>query len=1002
VQYNNGTNIITHANASKIPQGPLQVRVLSSSVYWGPGTGWSGAIRSIDPLGQAGTALKAKSYHDYAIDGRAPVNIQVDWLFVRKCQDPEPTVTIGWSYEKIIDISPATLVADYQIKLLLTGGIFNYSEAKPDGSDIRFYDNYSNSLHYWIESWNTTGISIIWVKIPTAGTSQIYMYYGNPTAVSKSNGEATFLFFDDFPGTSINTSKWTTDSASYSSINVAGGVVSISTDTPDTSQIDVWGSLVLGFCDYWVRQGQTFPWEGNNGTTFGMISSGHQVVTRNSVGGAIETFNTVPQRTWFTPEIRWINDSIVQYNNGTNIITHANASKIPQGPLQVRVLSSSVYWGPGTGWSGAIRSIDPLGQAGTALKAKSYHDYAIDGRAPVNIQVDWLFVRKCQDPEPVAILFSPNSPNISGPNDFSFNYGDSGYSILWSVSDPSPANYTVYQNGTIFNEGTWTTSVLVSLEGIEEGIHNFTCVVRNIYELKASDEVWIVVQPATPDMTPPIISSPANITFEEGSIGYSIIWIGSDDLAPWWASVWRNTTLIYSQAWIGNDVVIPLDGLSVGAYFFNCTLSDERGNSASNIVEVTVYPAVPDTQAPTIIPPTPVSFEEGTADSVITFECADNHPYIYRVTVNDTETLYNPWRGENISISVEDLQIGRWIIKLELWDLAGNQASAEVVVTIIPPLPDTTPPAISQPVDMFVLENMGGTITWEVNDDHPQFLILQRNGTLIYSQDHWTSGLIQYSFSSLTLGMWSYTLTVWDQSGNSASSSAIVNVVPGSAYDNLPPAINHLPDTEVTFGTFGNSLTFYLFDPHPQGYRVNLDSAVISEHAWSTSNIQVMVYLDGLAVGIYQVNVTAWDTYSNQATRTVKVTVVGDVNPPTISSPPDTIAPKGTSTKIIWEVSDSTPSRFEVKILSNGSIISEGIWSGENIEFSLDHLEVGVNYHFRCTVYDQSGNFAQDDVQVTITKASSSPGFEFPGILSLLFFSIFLKKKKELRGVRNE
>ncbi|MHA2090140.1 MAG: DUF2341 domain-containing protein, partial [Candidatus Kariarchaeaceae archaeon] len=96
-------------------------------------------------------------------------------------------VPLGWSYKKMIDISPATSVADYQIMLIVSVTNFNYSEAKPDGSDLRFYDFSNNSLNYWIESWNITGISIIWVKIPTAGTSQIYMYYGNPTAVSKSN-----------------------------------------------------------------------------------------------------------------------------------------------------------------------------------------------------------------------------------------------------------------------------------------------------------------------------------------------------------------------------------------------------------------------------------------------------------------------------------------------------------------------------------------------------------------------------------------------------------------------------------------------------------------------------------------------------------------------------------------------------------------------------------------------------------------------------------------------
>ncbi len=590
-------------------------------------------------------------------------------------------------------------------------------------------------------------------------------------------------------------------------------------------------------------------------------------------------------------------------------------------------------------------------------------------------------------------IFSPDPPSISGPNDFTFNYGDSGYSILWSVSDPEPSNYTVYQNGTIFAEGTWTTLVLVSLEGIEQGNHNFTCVISNLYGLKAKDEVWITVLPAAPDTTPPMISSPSDLTFEEGSIGYSLIWIGSDNRAPWWASVIRNSTLIYNQAWIGNDIVISLDGTPPGVYFYNCTLSDEAGNSISDIVKVSIYPAVPDTQEPLITPPNPTTFELNTPGSTITFICVENHPYIYRVSVNGTEILYNPWRGENITVSVENLLVGKWNITLELWDLAGNYASGNADVEIIHPLPDITPPSISQPADIMVLENMGGTITWEVIDDHPQFFVLLRNGTLIYTQDSWESGLIQYSFTSLPLGNWVYTLTVWDQAGNSASSSAVVRVVEGSEYDNLPPEINHLPDITITFGTVGNSLTFYLFDSYPQGYRVYLDSVIIAEESWTTTNIQVKVYLDGLAVGMYYVNLTAWDIYGNWDSRLVKVTVDGDVDPPTISSPPDTIAYKGSDSKLVWEVDDAAPSHFEIRDLSNGSIISEGPWSGEDIEFDIEQLDLGVEYHLQCTVYDMSGNFAKDDVRVTLLKPSSAPGFEFPGIISLLLIPILFKKR---------
>ena len=35
------------------------------------------------------------------------------------------------------------------------------------------------------------------------------MYYGNSSAAAGSSGDNTFLFFDDFSGSSLNTNKWT-------------------------------------------------------------------------------------------------------------------------------------------------------------------------------------------------------------------------------------------------------------------------------------------------------------------------------------------------------------------------------------------------------------------------------------------------------------------------------------------------------------------------------------------------------------------------------------------------------------------------------------------------------------------------------------------------------------------------------------------------------------------------------------------------------------------------
>jgi len=80
--------------------------------------------------------------------------------------------------------------------------LYNERHGRLDYSDVRFYNSTGNGLNYYHEFDNK-----FWVKVPSipAGESNITMYYGNSEAVSQSNGETTFDFFDDFSTTILDT-----------------------------------------------------------------------------------------------------------------------------------------------------------------------------------------------------------------------------------------------------------------------------------------------------------------------------------------------------------------------------------------------------------------------------------------------------------------------------------------------------------------------------------------------------------------------------------------------------------------------------------------------------------------------------------------------------------------------------------------------------------------------------------------------------------------------------
>ena len=136
-----------------------------------------------------------------------------------------------FSYRNLIVLDKPTLVDNYQIRIDLPV-FFDYSKVRSNGEDLRFYSvgEQEEELNYWIENWNTSGISTIWVKITVSGTSEFYMYYGNFNVFSASNADNVFEFFDDFEGTSLDTDKWEVDLTQGGNYSVLD------------SQINIWAT----------------------------------------------------------------------------------------------------------------------------------------------------------------------------------------------------------------------------------------------------------------------------------------------------------------------------------------------------------------------------------------------------------------------------------------------------------------------------------------------------------------------------------------------------------------------------------------------------------------------------------------------------------------------------------------------------------------------------------------------------------------------------------------
>ena len=96
-------------------------------------------------------------------------------------------------------------VYDFPVLVRLTNALFDFSQAKNDGGDLRFLKSNNTFLHYEAESWDSAlGQAQLWVSIDTIagnnGTQYITMCWGNPRAASVSNGPVVFDTSKKFSG----------------------------------------------------------------------------------------------------------------------------------------------------------------------------------------------------------------------------------------------------------------------------------------------------------------------------------------------------------------------------------------------------------------------------------------------------------------------------------------------------------------------------------------------------------------------------------------------------------------------------------------------------------------------------------------------------------------------------------------------------------------------------------------------------------------------------------
>ena len=204
-----------------------------------------------------------------------------------------------------------------------------------------------------------------------------------------------------------------------------------------------------------------------------------------------------------------------------------------------------------------------------------------------------------------------------------------------------------------------------------------------------------------------------------------------------------------------------------------------------------------------------VSVTSSSNNTVLNNTISGNNYGVYLHTSSDNNLIYLNIIADNNNGNARDYGTGNhwnstatgnyWsdYAGTGVYHIPGSAESIDYYPFVFPR--ETTPPTIDHPADMdFEEGTTGNTIEWNPSDAHASHHVVYRNGTEVAS-DSWDGSSISVEVDGLGVGVYNYTIVVYDTSGNYASDTVFVTVLPPAS-----SSITTTTDTTTTTTTSGD------------------------------------------------------------------------------------------------------------------------------------------------------------------------------------------------------
>ncbi|MFX0108792.1 MAG: hypothetical protein ACFE7R_10930, partial [Candidatus Hodarchaeota archaeon] len=308
----------------------------------------------------------------------------------------------------------------------------------------------------------------------------------------------------------------------------------------------------------------------------------------------------------------------------------------------------------------------------------------------------------------VHVIPDERAPIIDPLDNITYEEGSFGHYINWNITESNPDFFNITRvsneptkNDTVIDSGDWDGSNFsINVDGLNATRwYLYTLFVNDTIGYNSSSTVNVTV---LLDLTAPALTSPGNITFEFGADNQEIRWhiydsnpdnysieviiLGSDTSYGNLSAPLHHPENVTKENWtliepLGDDLVYNLDDIYLGNYTFTLVLWDIFGRNTTDVLNLTIFE---DIRAPIINSSGPVVYEEGYTGYNINWSAEESNPRFYNLT-RDGEMLQNgTWRGENISVGVDGLDVGTYMYNITFNDYFNQTASYIVIVTVEP------------------------------------------------------------------------------------------------------------------------------------------------------------------------------------------------------------------------------------------------------------------------------------------------------------------------------